>query len=450
MAILDVASVWSKAKELIKARIPEQGFEAWFSAVRLESAEPGNNFAVLEVPSEFVRDWIIKNYLKIVSDCLKESLGEEREVRFSIGSSLEEKSSEVIQQKENYAQKKELSLPNLRLIERYTFDKFVIGPSNRFAHAASHAVADSPAKEYNPLFIHGGVGLGKTHLMHAIGHYVTTKYPNLKVIYISSERFTNQLINAIQNRTTASFRSMYRSVDILLIDDIHFIAGKESTQEEFFHTFNALHEAHKQIVLSSDRSPKDIPGLEERLVSRFEWGLVTDIQHPDLETRIAILRKKAEDEGVIVPNEVTFFIAEKIKTNIRHLEGSLNRVVAYSKLINKEIDIALAREVLKNMLVEEEKRITIDIIQKKVAEYFDIRLSDMRAKKRTKQIAYPRQVAMYIARELTKLSLPEIGEQFGGRDHTTVMHAVDKIQTDLKNDPNTKNLLNKLINSIRD
>ncbi|MCM8761245.1 MAG: chromosomal replication initiator protein DnaA, partial [Candidatus Omnitrophica bacterium] len=335
------------------------------------------------------------------------------------------------------------------LQERYSFDHFVIGPSNRFAHAAALAVSDSPAKAYNPLFIYGGVGLGKTHLMHAIGHRVLQKSPKARVLYISSEEFTNQLISAIQNRTTLKFREKYRSVDILLIDDIHFIAGKEATQEEFFHTFNALYDAHKQIVVSSDRPPKEIERLEERLVSRFEWGLVTDIQPPDFETRIAILKKKSEKETIVLPEDVFYFLAEKIRTNIRELEGALIRVVAYAKLVGKDVSVELAKEVLKDMIIEGEKKVTIELIQKKVSEYFDIKLSDMRAKKRSKAIAYPRQIAMYLARQLTDYSLPEIGEQFGGRDHTTVIHAYDKIENDLKNKRGLKAIVDKVIESIK-
>jgi chromosomal replication initiator protein len=311
------------------------------------------------------------------------------------------------------------------------------------------AVSESPAKAYNPLFIYGGVGLGKTHLMHAIGQSALHKTPKSKVLYISSEEFTNQLISSIQNRSTQKFREKYRNVDILLIDDIQFIAGKESTQEEFFHTFNALYDAHKQIVVTSDRPPKEIQSLEERLISRFEWGLVTDIQPPDFETRTAILKKKSEKETIALSEDVFYFLAEKVKTNIRELEGALIRVVAYAKLIGKDVSVELAKEVLKDMIIEGEKKITIDLIQKKVAEYFDIKLSDMRAKKRSKAIAYPRQIAMYLARQLTDFSLPEIGDQFGGRDHTTVIHACEKIENELKNKTGLKTIVDKLIQSIK-
>ncbi|MBU1130508.1 chromosomal replication initiator protein DnaA, partial [Patescibacteria group bacterium] len=298
---------------------------------------------------------------------------------------------------------------------------------------------------YNPFFIYGGVGLGKTHLMQAACHYVSDMHKNLKLFYTSSESFTNELINAIKNRTTPMFREKYRKVDVLLIDDVHFIAGKEATQEEFFHTFNALYDSHKQIVLSSDRSPKTIPGLEERLVSRFEWGLVTDVQPPDLETRMAILKKKAERNAAILPEDVLYFIAEGLRTNIRELEGALIKVIAYASLENKSITLDLAKDVLKDVLLEGEKKISIDLIQKKVAKYFDIKTSDMKAKKRSRQVAYPRQVAMYLSRELTDLTLPDIGEHFGGRDHSTVIHACEKIQNELKRDQNVKNLINRLM-----
>ncbi len=336
----------------------------------------------------------------------------------------------------------------LYLNPKYTFEGFVVGPSNRFAHAATMAIAESPAKAYNPLFIYGGVGLGKTHLMQAACHYISEMNKKLNLCYISSERFTNELINAIQHRTTPKFREKYRNVDVLLIDDIHFIAGKEATQEEFFHTFNTLYDAHKQIVLSSDRSPKAIPGLEARLVSRFEWGLVTDVQPPDLETRIAILKKKTERNAVALPEEVLYFIAERIKTNIRELEGAIIKVIAYASLENQKITLDLAKEVLKDVLFGEIKKISIDLIQKKVAGYFDIKTSDMKAKKRNKQIAYPRQVAMYLSRELTNATLPDIGERFGGRDHSTVIHACEKIHKELRKNQNVKNLINRLMLEI--
>ena len=325
---------------------------------------------------------------------------------------------------------------NTSLNPRYTFDTFVIGNSNRLAHAASVAVAESPAKAYNPLFIYGGVGLGKTHLMHAIGHYVLSQNKKTKVVYVSSETFTNELINSIRDDRNIEFRNKYRNIDILLIDDIQFIAGKERTQEEFFHTFNSLYEANKQIIISSDRPPKEIPTLEDRLRSRFEWGLIADIQPPDLETRIAILKKKAKLENLVVPDEVLIYIAKKILSNIRELEGALIRIVAYSSLTNREINEELAIEALKDIISNTKpKFITPDLIKEKVAEFFNIKIEDFTAKKRTKSIVYPRQIAMYLCRELTDLSLPKIGEEFG-RDHTTILHAYDKISSDLEIDLN--------------
>ncbi len=314
------------------------------------------------------------------------------------------------------------------LNDKYTFDTFVIGSGNRFAHAASLAVAEAPAKAYNPLFIYGGVGLGKTHLMHAIGHYVLDHNPDAKVVYLSSEKFTNEFINSIRDNKAENFRSKYRNVDVLLIDDIQFLAGKEQTQEEFFHTFNTLHEESKQIIISSDRPPKEIPTLEDRLRSRFEWGLITDITPPDLETRIAILRKKAKAEGLEISNDVMLYIANQIDTNIRELEGALIRVVAYSSLTNQDIDPSLAAEALKDIIPNTRpKVVTIQQIKELVGERYQIKLAEFAAKKRTKSIAFPRQIAMYLSRELTDFSLPKIGEEFGGRDHTTVIHAHEKI-----------------------
>ena len=332
---------------------------------------------------------------------------------------------------------------------KYTFDSFVIGNSNRFAHAASLAVAESPAKAYNPLFIYGGVGLGKTHLMHAIGHYILRNNPNAKVVYVSSEKFTNELINAIKDDKNEEFRTKYRSVDVLLIDDIQFIAGKERTQEEFFHTFNTLHEANKQIILSSDRPPKEIPTLEDRLRSRFEWGLIADIQAPDFETRMAILKKKADVENLNVPNEVMVYIATKIKSNIRELEGALIRIVAYSSLTNREITVDLATEALKDIISNKQNRsITIDLIQDVVAAYFNLRVEDLKSQRRTRNVAYPRQIAMYLSRKLTDMSLPKIGEEFGGRDHTTVIHAYEKISESLNNDESLEHTINDITKKL--
>ena len=333
---------------------------------------------------------------------------------------------------------------------KYTFDTFVIGNSNRFAHAASLAVAEAPAQAYNPLFIYGGVGLGKTHLMHAIGHYILNQNPKSKVVYVSSEKFTNELINSIRDDRNDEFRNRYRNVDVLLIDDIQFIAGKERTQEEFFHTFNALHESNKQIILSSDRPPKEIPTLEDRLRSRFEWGLIADIQPPDLETRIAILKKKAKVENLNVENDVMLYIATKIQSNIRELEGALIRIVAYSSLTNKKVTVELAEEALKDIISSTQpKEITVDLIKEVVSKNFNIKMEDFSSKKRTRAIAYPRQVAMFLCRDLTDLSLPKIGDEFGGRDHTTVIHACDKISDDIESDPNFKRKMDNVIKEIK-
>ena len=321
---------------------------------------------------------------------------------------------------------------------KYTFENFVVGPSNRFTHAACLSIADSPAKAYNPLFIYGRVGLGKTHLMQAICHRMRQKNAHTRFYFTPSEKFTNELINAIQHRSTQAFRDKFRNVDVLLIDDIHFIANKEATQEEFFHTFNALYDNHKQIILSSDRPPKEIQKLEERLVSRFGWGLVADIQPPDLETRIAILRKKIENETISIPDDVLFLIAETIKTNIRELEGALVRVIAYSLLEEKKITLEMAKTVLKDLLKEASRQVSMEDIQKAVAEYYKINVGDIKTKKRVQSVVFPRQVAMYLARELTALSLPEIGAGFGGKDHTTVLHAFKKIQKGARHRPATK------------
>ena len=330
---------------------------------------------------------------------------------------------------------------------RYTFDTFVVGSSNQFAKAASQAVADLPSKAYNPLFIYGGVGLGKTHLLHAVGHEAGRRFPQLNIMYLSSERFTNDLINAIRFDRTAAFRTKYRTIDLLLIDDIQFIAGKERTQEEFFHTFNDLYESRKQIALSGDSSPKEIPDMEGRLRSRFEWGLTVDIQPPDLETRVAILKKKAEHERVRLPDEVAYLIASRIKSNIRELEGSLTRMIAYCGLTGREMSPDLAHEILAELL-EEEKVITVEQIQQKVSEFFNMTVSDLNAKTRIEAVAFPRQIAMYLCRQLTRTSLADVGRAFGGKDHTTVLHAVDKIQALLQEDAKLSKTIDTLTKGL--
>lgn len=438
---VDLTNIWEKILEYTKQEIGERAFENWFNQTRLASFTEES--LTIEVPSNFFRDWIYDHYRDILNISVLKTIGKVIPVHFAV-KEHPDLSPKTLSNKGSL-QESPVHKKAFYLNPKYTFEGFVVGPSNRFAHAATLAIAESPAKAYNPLFIYGGVGLGKTHLMQASCHYISETHKNLKLFYTTSESFTNELINAIQNRITPKFREKYRNVDVLLIDDIHFIAGKEATQEEFFHTFNALYDAHKQIVLSSDRPPKTIPGLEERLVSRFEWGLVTDIQPPDLETRIAILKKKAERNGVVLPESVTYFIAEKVKTNIRELEGALIKVIAYASLENAQISLDLVKDILKDVLAEGEKKLSIEVIQKKVADYFDIKVSDMKAKKRNRQVAYPRQIAMYLARELTTLTLPDIGEYFGGRDHSTVIHACEKIQKDSKKNQNVKNLINRLM-----
>ena len=437
---VDLANIWEKILDHTKQEIGERSFENWFSPTKLLSISEEN--VLIEVPSNFFKDWIYDHYRDILNIAILKTIGKVIPINFEVKTH-----SKIEQAVETRQPNKSVKKP-FYLNPRYTFEGFVVGSSNRLAHAATLAVAESPAKAYNPLFIYGGVGLGKTHLMQAMCHYVSEMHKNIKSSYTSSESFTNELINAIQTRTTTKFREKYRKVDVLLIDDIQFIAGKEATREEFFHTFNALYDAHKQIVLSSDRPPKTIPGLEERLISRFEWGLVTDVQPPDLETRMAILKKKAARNNAILPEDVLYLIAENIKTNIRELEGALIKVLAYSSMENKPIALALAKDILKDVLLEREKKISIETIQKKVADYFDLKISDMKTKKRNKQIAYPRQIAMYLTREMTDLTLPDIGENFGGRDHSTVIHACGKIQKDLKRNQNVNNLINRLMLEI--
>lgn len=443
----DATNLWDKVLEYTKQEIGEQAFENWFTQAKLASVT--DTSIVIQVPSNFFKDWIYDHYRDILNIAILRTVGKVLPVTFEIKEEKLQKPTKTTGQAPATPPEKTSQKKPFYLNPKYTFEGFVVGSSNRFAHAATLAIAEAPAKAYNPLFIYGGVGLGKTHLMQAACHYISDMHRNLKLFYTTSESFTNELINGIQTRTTQKFREKYRNVDVLLIDDIHFIAGKESTQEEFFHTFNALYDGHKQIVLSSDRPPKTIPGLEERLVSRFEWGLVTDVQLPDFETRIAILKKKAERNGSKLPDDILYFIAEKIKTNIRELEGALIKLIAYSALENKKVTLELVKEILKDAGSEGSKKITLELIQKKVADYFDIKPSDMKTKKRTRQVAYPRHIAMYLAREMTSLTLPDIGDHFGGRDHSTVIHACGKVEADLKKNQNVKNLLQKLVLDIK-
>ncbi len=435
--------IWEKTLEVLKGVVDENAYNLWFKPLKFSSFH--NRTLKLEAPHQFIADWVKRNYFQTILDSLK--LVSENNVNL-----------ELIYSKNKG--KRNRSRPSYKFVQgeldfesslnaSYTFEEFVVGPGNRFAHAASLAVAQSPGKAYNPLFIYGGVGLGKTHLMQAIGHYIRDHYANMKVYYTSSEKFTNQLIMAIQNKETSKFRKKYRSVDVLLIDDIHFIAGKESTEEEFFHTFNELHDSHRQIVISGDRPPSEIPTVEKRLVSRFNWGLVVEIQPPDFETRVAILRKKALSKGFLIDDSVFYYIAEGITSNIRDLEGALIKIIAFSSLNNVPLDLSLAKEVLKDTIKKEKTNlITIDQIKKEVVNYFKLKPSDMVQKKRIKSITIPRQIAMYLCRELTNCSLPEIGENFGGRDHTTVLHAYEKIKEKIKKEPHFRELIEEIKNKI--
>jgi chromosomal replication initiator protein len=422
----ELEKVWRAALTFIRGEVPEQQFNIWIEPTQLAAFDGCQ--ATIAVPDKFYANWLAEHFSSVIRRALEGASGDSVTLAFSIRERVQKSPPPPA------------PLPSRRVVcspwsqelnGRYTFDDFVVGPGNHFAHAAAFAVSDLPGRHYNPLFIYGSVGLGKTHLMQAIAQRALVKNSNLKACYLTSEKFTNELITAIQTRTTRQFRERYRSLDLLLIDDIHFIRGKESTQEEFFHTFNTLYDAHHQIVITSDRPPREIPALEERLVSRFAWGLVTDIQPPDFETRVAILRKKMGKETVRVSDEVVQFIASKIRSNIRELEGALIRVVAYASLSGRAADLALAQDVLRDSLSEEESKISIDLIQRKVAEHFHLKLSDMRVRSRTQSVALARQIAMYLARDLTSHSLTEIGDFFGGRNHATVIHAHQRVAKEM-------------------
>ena len=439
----NLKDLWNQVLSQVEQKISKPSFETWLKSTKLLTYK--GKTITIAAPNSFARDWLETHYTQLVAMILVELTGEEISIKFVVQKDDDDDINlpppiKLPKIEENY------DIASGMLNPKYTFDTFVIGSGNRFAHAASLAVAEAPAKAYNPFFIYGGVGLGKTHLMHAIGHYVLEHNPKAKVVYLSSEKFTNEFINSIRDNKAIEFRNKYRNVDVLLIDDIQFLAGKESTQEEFFHTFNTLHEESKQIIISSDRPPKEIPTLEDRLRSRYEWGLITEIAPPDLETRIAILRKKAKAEQLEdIPNEVMLYIANQIDSNIRELEGALIRVVAYSSLVNKEISIEVAGEALKDIMQNGKPRaLTILDIQSAVGEHYQVHLDDFAAKKRTKTIAYPRQIAMYLSRELTEYSLPKIGYEFGGRDHTTVIHAHEKISALMKTDKQLKQDVKKI------
>ncbi|MGG7165691.1 chromosomal replication initiator protein DnaA [Clostridium ihumii] len=443
-----VNELWEKTLSILKEELTEVSFNTWIKSIKPISLD--NTTFKLGVPNNFTKDILENRYKDLIINALKSVSNRTFSIDFSI---ITEEALEADVPKKNIEPKSNVKVNDAMsaiLNPKYTFNSFVIGNSNRFAHAASLAVAESPAKAYNPLFIYGGVGLGKTHLMHAIGHYIQDVNPKSKVVYVSSEKFTNELINSIKEDKNVEFRNKYRNIDVLLIDDIQFIAGKESTQEEFFHTFNALHDANKQIILSSDRPPKEIPTLEDRLRSRFEWGLIADIQPPDFETRIAILKKKADVENLDIPNDVMVYIATQIKSNIRELEGGLIRIVAYSSLTNREINVDLAAEALKDIISNKNSRqITIELIQDIVSSYYNLKIEDFKSSRRTRNVAFPRQIAMYLSRKLTDTSLPKIGEEFGGRDHTTVIHAYEKISQSLKKDENLQEVVEELTKKIQ-
>ncbi len=444
---------WAQAQGRLRESLDEHSYKNWFSQTRYESYEDG--CLTVSVPSQFFADWLRDHYLDTIHESMRAVAPEYRDVQFI---PLDEapmtpaaNAAVRIASAESKGAARPKPATRNTFDARSNFSSFVVGAGNRFAYAAAKAVAESPARAYNPLFLYGATGLGKTHLMQAIGQEILERVPGSKVVFISSERFTNQLIESIAKKSTQQFRSKYRKVDVLLIDDIHFIAGKEATQEEFFHTFNELFEQRKQIVLSSDRGPKDIHGLEERLVSRFEWGLVTDIQAPDLETRVAILQNKAAEEGFTILPEVNRYIATRVITNIRVLQGALTTVLAYSRLTHQPITLSLAEEVM-TMLVgtEDIKQIHVQDIQRAVAERFDVRIADLRGRSRQRQVSYPRQIAMYLCKELIPgMSLNEIGEAFGGKDHTTVIYACQKITEEAKNNKATQQALANLEKAIR-
>ncbi len=418
--------LWEEALSVIRSRVSRQSYEAWFRPLALGSVED-HRFQIL-LPNRFFKEWFEEHYLGLLRSALEDLMFTKVEVALLLP---EKEATPAVLGREELAERRASRRPRegpAQLNPKYTFDTFVVGSSNQFAHAASLAVGEQLSKAYNPLFIYGGVGLGKTHLLHAIGHLARQRDPRIKVSYVSSEKFTNDLINAIRFDSTVEFRNRYRSLDLLLIDDIQFIAGKERTQEEFFHTFNDLYDSSKQIAISSDSLPREIPTLEERLRSRFEWGLIADIQPPDLETKAAILRKKAQAQGVRLPDEVSLFIAKHVKSNIRELEGSLVRLVAHASFTNREVSLELAQEVLKELTAEQQRIPTISSIQKAVAEFYGVRVEDLRSRGRNKSIVLPRQVAMYLCREIVKASLPDIGEGFGGKDHSTVIHSCEKVK----------------------
>jgi chromosomal replication initiator protein len=443
-----IGSIWDQVLGRIETKVNHHSFSTWFKPTSFVS--DGGSTITVRVPTTLFKEWLTKHYSVVLSEALIEVRRPEATLNF-VADVTEETpmpprpaAPQTDSEDANTG-----AAPPGGLNPRYTFDTFIVGPSNQFAHAACRAVAEAPSRSYNPLFIYGGVGLGKTHLMHAVGHYVLQHDFTLKLTYISSERFMNEMINALRYDRILDFRERYRSVDVLLVDDIQFVSGKEGTQTEFFHTFNALYDAQKQIVLSCDSPPNEIPALEERLRSRFEWGLTADIQPPDLETKVAILRKKAESEAIPLPDNVAIYMAGRIKSNIRELEGSLTRLIAYASLTGKEMTLDLAHDVLKGVMDQNERAVTIESIQKFVSEYYQLKIGDLKSRNNSKSVAMPRQVAMYLCKNLTHASLPEIGRSFGGKHHSTVIHSIKKVDDLRKQDGNFNNLISGFLQSFR-
>jgi len=444
------ASIWDQILSRVETKVNRHSFYTWFKPTAFV-ADGGSSITV-RVPNLLFKDWLTKHYLVVLSEALAEVRRSGASLVFvAEGATLPPPAAEEPPPpaSEPDAPPAIVTPTSGGLNPRYTFDAFIVGPSNQFAHAACCAVAEAPSRSYNPLFIYGGVGLGKTHLMHAIGQYVLQHDPALKLTYISSERFMNEMINALRYDRILDFRERYRSVDVLLVDDIQFVSGKEGTQTEFFHTFNALYDAQKQIVLSSDHPPHEIPALEERLRSRFEWGLIADIQPPDIETRVAILKRKAEAEAVPLPDGVAMYMAGRIKSNIRELEGSLIRLIAYASLTGREITLELTQEVLKNVLDQDDKAVTIETIQRFVSDYYQLKIGDLKSRNNSKSVAMPRQIAMYLCKGLTHASLPEIGRSFGGKHHSTVIHSIKKIEELRKRDRDFNSLIGNFLQSFR-
>jgi len=444
----EAANLWDRFLERVKSRVSINTFSTWFQPTRLARVE--GEVLFVQIPTSVFRQVLTRTYGEIVKAVFHELGVPNTRVQYVCTEEEPVTAAPAVVAASSTKQSKlDFESSDNQLNARYTFESFVVGKSNEFAHAASRAVAEQPSKAYNPLFLYGGVGMGKTHLMHAIGHMIKQRNPAARLCYVSAEKFTIEVINSLRFDKMFSFRERFHTVDVLLVDDIQFIAGKERTQEEFFHTFNALYEQHKQIVISSDCLPKDINSIEERLRSRFEWGLIADIQPPDLETKIAILHKKAENDHFSLPDEVAEYIARAIKSNVRELEGALTRLMAYASLTGAAVSLATAQQVLRNIIASQEKRVTIDLIQKRVSEHFNLREQDLKVRSNTRAIAFPRQVAMYIVKQLTTASLPEIGRQFGGKHHTTVLHSINKIEEMRRSDKELNRTITRLMDALQ-